>query len=261
MRISIFNLNNKTSYKDEYIKIIKVLNSKCITFKNKNYNYFDYINTYLFNNWKYRNTFLDLYEYLEFIGVNINSSKINLDSFINFIEFILNIQLLLESIKYYNENTIINTKAKSILFHNIPLILEELEFQAYDLDDRVVIYKKDIIYTDLLEEINDDIKELLLSYNNVNNNGIKTKRLILNKIYNYICLDINKYKSYNTSVFTSCKTIVTKMGVVGEIDKKYIKLSNYKLRKYYDNCFKMMCYLINSEFIYKIKDDIKKVIK
>ena len=112
MRISIFNLNNKTNYKIEYQRIIKVLNSKCITFKNKSYNYFDYINTYLFNNWKYRNTFLDLYEYLEFIGVNINSSKINLDSFINFIEFILNIQLLLESIKYYNENTIINTKAK-----------------------------------------------------------------------------------------------------------------------------------------------------
>ena len=260
MRTSIFNLNNKTNYKNEYIKIIKVLNSKCITFKNKTYTYFDFINNYLFNNWKYRNTFLDLYEYLEFIGVNINSTKINLDGFINFIEFLLNIQLLFESIKYYNENVIINTKAKSILFHNIPLILDNLEFQAYDLDDKVVIYKKDIIYNDLLDEINDDIKELLLSYNNVNNNGIKTKRLILNKIYNYISLDVDKYKSYNTSIFNSCKTIITKMGVLGEIDKKYIRLSNYKLKKYYDNCFKMMCYLINSNFIYKIKNEIKKVI-
>ena len=75
MRISIFNLSNKTSYKEEYIKIHKVLNSKCINFKNKKYTYFEFTNEYLFNNWKYRETFLDLSEYLEFIGVKINSKK------------------------------------------------------------------------------------------------------------------------------------------------------------------------------------------
>ena len=88
MRISIFNMNNKLNIKDEYIKIIKVLNSKCITFNNKTYSYFDYINTYLFNNWKYRETYLDCDEYLEHIGVNINSKKITEDAFINLIEFI-----------------------------------------------------------------------------------------------------------------------------------------------------------------------------
>ena len=116
MRISIFNLNNKTNYKTEYIRIIKVLNSKCLTFKSNNYNYFEFVNTYLFNNWKYRKTYLELYEYLEFIGVNPNSHKINEESFINFIEFILNMQLLLESIKYYNDNITFTLKARSILF-------------------------------------------------------------------------------------------------------------------------------------------------
>jgi len=76
MRISIFNLENKSSYKDEYIKMMKVLNSKCITFNKKNYSYFEYVNTYLFNNWKYRGTYLDCYSYLDFIGVNVNSRKI-----------------------------------------------------------------------------------------------------------------------------------------------------------------------------------------
>ena len=41
MRISIFNLNNNDTYKDEYIKIIKVLNSKCITMQRKTYSYFE----------------------------------------------------------------------------------------------------------------------------------------------------------------------------------------------------------------------------
>ena len=257
MRISIFNLSNNDTYKDEYIKIIKVLNSKCITIQKKTYSYFDYINTYLFNNWKYRNTYIDCYEYLKFIGVNVNSKKISLDAFINLIEFILNIQILIESNKYYNDNTIYNVPAKSIIFHNIPLILDKLNYQAYDLDDKVMIFKKDIDYEDLFSIVPDDINELILSYSNINNNGIKTKRIILNKLYNYLLSDVEKYKSYNSSIFSSIKLVINKMGVVGDIDKKYQNLSNYKLRKYYDYCFNMMTYLLRTEAINKYKEELK----
>ena len=44
MRISIFNLSDKSNYKVEYNKMIKVLNSKCITYKTKHYTYFEFIN-------------------------------------------------------------------------------------------------------------------------------------------------------------------------------------------------------------------------
>ena len=261
MRISIFNMNNKLNIKDEYIKIIKVLNSKCITFNNKTYSYFDYINTYLFNNWKYRETYLDCYEYLEHIGVNINSKKITEDAFINLIEFILNIQLLIESNKYYNNNTKLSSTCNSILFHNIPIILDDLDYQAYDIDDKVMIFKKDILYEDILEIVPDNINELLLSYNDIKNNGIKTKRIIINKIYNYIEKDIDKYKTYNNSILSSIKLIVTKMGIIGNIDKKYESLSNYKLKKYYDYCYSMMTYLIKTELILRYKDEIKNLAK
>ena len=257
MRMSIFNLNNNDTFKDEYLKIIKVLNSKCITIQKKTYSYFDYINTYLFNNWKYRNTYIDCYEYLKFIGVNVNSKKISLDAFINLIEFILNIQILIESNKYYNDNTIYSVPAKSIIFHNIPLILDKLNYQAYDLDDKVMIFKKDIDYEDLFSIVPDDINELILSYSNINNNGIKTKRIILNKLYNYLLSDIEKYKSYNSSIFSSIKLVINKMGVIGDIDKKYQNLSNYKLRKYYDYCFNMMTYLLRTETINKYKEELK----
>ena len=257
MRMSIFNLNNNDTYKDEYIKIIKVLNSKCITIQKKTYSYFDYINTYLFNNWKYRNTYIDCYEYLKFIGVNVNSKKISLDGFINLIEFILNIQILIESNKYYNDNTTYSVPAKSIIFHNIPLILDKLNYQAYDLDDKVMIFKKDIDYEDLFNIVPDDINELILSYSNINNNGIKTKRIILNKLYNYLLVDYEKYKSYNSSIFSSIKLVINKMGVIGDIDKKYQNLSNYKLRKYYDYCFNMITYLLRTETINKYKEELK----
>lgn len=257
MRISIFNRSNTSSYKDEYIKMIKVLNSKCIVFDKKSYSYFEYINTHLFNNWKFRGTYLDLYEYLNSIGVNINSRKITEDDFISFLEFILNIQLLIESIKYYYDNTKYTVQVKSVLFHNIPLILESLGYQAYNLEDRVLIAPIGINYDDLGDILPNDVYELLISYKSINNNGIKIKRIILNKIYNYMLLDIDKYKSYNSTMFSSIKLVCTKMGVITDIDNKYKDLSNYKLRKYYDNCFNIMTYLIRTETILKYRDEIR----
>ena len=259
MRKSIFQLNNHSSYKEEYKKIIKVLNNKCIIYEKKNYNYFDFINTYLFHHWKYRETYLDCYEYLNFIGVNVKNNKINEDSFINFIEFLLNIQLLLESEKKIHDNVRFTNEGYSILFHNIPVLLERYGYEAYDIDDKVLVFKKSIEYDDLLDIVPSDLTELLLSYNHSKNNGIRMKRIILQKLYEYLIKDIEKYKSYNSTIYQCIKTVIAKMGVIGNIDKKYQSLTNYKLRKYYDECYSLICYLIQMENINKYKEEIKNL--
>ncbi len=259
MRVSIFNRDNSQGYKDEYIKIIKELKNNCISFNNKKYSYFEYVNTHIFHNWKFRGTYLDCYSYLESLGININSKKITLDAFLNFLEFILNIQFLMEKIKYYYENTKFSILSKSIISHNIPLILESLGYQAYDLEDRIIIAEKDIDYSDLENMLPNDIYELALSYKSINNNGIKIKRIILDKIYAFILKDSEKYKSYNTSLYNCIKTVITKMGVCSDISKKYQGLSNYMLKKYYDECFDMMIYLIKTDKITKYRDEIKSI--
>ena len=258
MRIPIFNLDNNTNYKKEYLKMIKILNSKCITFDKKDYTYFDYINNHIFHNWKYRKTYLDCFEYLDSIGINIKNKKVNKDSFLNLLEFILNMQLIIDNIKYYQDKTKISIKGKSIINHNIPIILDELGYQAYRLEDRIIILEKDINYEDIESLLPNDILELLYSYKNINNNSIKMKRLILNKIYNYLEDNIDKYKTLNNQIYNTIKLIVTKMGISKEIDKKYQDLSNYKLKKYYDYCFQMICYLVKTENINKYKEEIKK---
>ena len=256
MRISIFNLNNKNTYKDEYYKIMKILNTKCVLYEKETYNYFEFINTHLFHHWKYRKTYLDCFSYMEFIGISPNSKKITEESFLNFLEFLLNIQLLLESIKKY-KSVVFTDKANSILFHNIPLIIENMGYQALTIDDKVYVLKQDITYDELLDLVPNDLYDLIVSYNLIENNGIKMKRLILNKMYNIMLQDLDKYKSYNNSIFISIKTVITKMGVIGDIDKKYQSLSTYKLRKYYDYCFQMMVYLIKTELIIKYRNVIK----
>ena len=257
MRKTIFNLDNKINIKDEYIKIIKVLNSKCVLYTNKSYTYFDFINHYIFNNWEYRSTFIDVYEYLNYLGVNIKSKKININSFLNLLEFILNIELFIDNNKYYSDNVVISTSCRSILQHNIYIILEGLDYEAYKLDDKVIIYKKNLDFDSLLDVLPNDLYELLLSYNDINNNGIKIKRIILYKIYQYIQTEYDKYKSYNSTILTSIKFIVTKLGIIGDIDKSYKDLSLYKLKKYYDYAFTMMVYLIRSEIVLKYRDEVR----
>ncbi len=45
MRKTIFNLEDKINIKDEYLKILKVLNTKCVIYNKKNYSYFDFVIT------------------------------------------------------------------------------------------------------------------------------------------------------------------------------------------------------------------------
>ena len=259
MRISIFNKSNINSYKNEYLKIIKVLNSKCISINKKNYSYFEYINNFLFNSWPYRGTYLDVYDYLESIGVSLTNKKITLDNLLNLIEFLINMQLLIESSKYYSKNTTYSIRCNSILFHNLPLLLEIYNYQAYNIDNKIYVYKKDIEYEDLLETLPDNINELILTYNSINNNGIKMKRLILEKIYYYLEKH-EEYKKLNTTIYNTIKLVITKMGVIGEIDKKYQNLSNYKLKKYYNYSFDLIIYLMKTKSINKYREEIRSIV-
>ena len=61
-----------------------------------------------------------------------------------------------------------------------------------------------------------EYKELLLAYKNIHNTGIKMKRLILHKIYERFIKDSEKYKNYNSPIYTSIKIVILKMGVIGE---------------------------------------------
>ena len=154
----------------------------------------------------------------------------------------------------------------------VPTVSDFKEFDYWYLNDENTPYdfntvitksfnlhakEKDATYDDLSLLVPKEIEELLISYKSRNNSGIKMKRIILEKLYQFLLSDIDKYKSYNSSLFSSIKTVITKMGVSQEIDKKYQNLTNYKLRKYYDNCYQMILYLIKTEEVLKAKEELK----
>ena len=47
------------------------------------------------------------------------------------------------------------------------------------------------------------------------------------------------------------------MGIIGKTDKKYKNFSNITLKKYYDDTFLMITYLIETDNIIAKKDEIK----
>ena len=103
----------------------------------------------------------------------------------------------------------------------------------------------------------DSINELIISYKSINNNGIKMKRIILEKLYYYLEENKDKYRKSNSNIYSTIKIVITKMGVINGIHKSYHGLSNYKLKKYYDYCFELMIYLMNTEVIMKYRDEIR----
>ena len=64
-------------------------------------------------------------------------------------------------------------------------------------------------------------------------------------------------KPFKEAIQNGAEAIMVGHILAKDIDKKYSDLSNYKLRKYYDNCFCMMSYLIRTENIIKARDEIR----
>ena len=87
------------------------------------------------------------------------------------------------------------------------------------------------------------------------------KKLILEKIYYLLEKKEEEYKKYNPTIYNTIKLVVTKMGIIGSIDKKYENISSYKLKKYYDYSLELILYLLQTKNILKYKDEIRNYAK
>ena len=225
-----------------------------------------FLNRYVFNYWEYRDTYTELEDYLEFIGINesmLNGyCKIGEETFLNFLELLINLMQTMD--KNINTNNIDfkNLKVKSILPHNIPLILEKMNYEVYDDIDKKCIRKRDSDVDSILDLVPEDISLLLLSYNDIRNNNIDSKKTILKKIDLYIDSNKQKYKSIGKELLDSIDTIVNKMGINHKPDESpYNKLTETELCVWYDKCFKMMIHLIRTEEIIEIKKERNNLVK
>lgn len=266
MRNSIFEIENRLDIKLEFSKFIETLSEPKTIYRDYQFiSLFDFFDNYIFNLWRYRDTFIDLKSYLEHIGINdsILSGYKEIDeiTFLNFLELLENLMLTAERQIGIDNIKFQNLKVKNIIKHNIPIILEKMNYEKYQDGDKICIRKRDADVDSILEIVPADISQLLLSYNDIRNNNIESKKAILKKLDLFIEENKAIYKSLNSSTYDSIQTIVNKMGINHPIlEEPYISLNSKTLIEWYDKCFKLILHLIRCDDINRINKERNQLI-
>lgn len=266
---SIFELENRLDINKEFEKIIQFLyqdEKAALYAEDKNHvraysNLIEAIDKMIFLKWKYRDTFIDVDEYLEHIGVDYEKTLIygveliDKTTFLYFLEFLANMWVLIKK-----EDSIELSQRAIATMENIPKILEKMNYKLKELVDKVIIVKRDSDVDSILTVVSEDIADILLEYNDFRiKNNIEEKKKILKKIDLYIEKNI-KIKSFDKGLDDSIGTIVNKMGINHPIQEEFKTLTVTELTEWYDKCFLMMIHAIRTVEINKIKDERKKII-
>lgn len=268
MRKTIFEIENRLDIQKEFLKFVETFSEENgIFYDHYTMSFFRFLNVYIFNNWKYRDTYTDFYDYLEHIGISEyhldGRVEISEERFLNFLELILNLyeKVVLNEMDY-NDIDFVNEKLRNIIPHNIPIILEKLNYIAEDKGDHIILVKRDADVDSILEIVPENISDLLLEYNDIRNNNIETKRNILKQLDLYIEEDKKKYKNIGAETYNSIQTIVNKMGVNHPIkEEPYSSFDETTLIKWYDKCFKLMIHLIRMKDIIEINKERNSLVK
>lgn len=262
MRKSIFEIENRINITDEYERLINGLFEQDSLIYNSYYmNLYDFINDEVFPQWKYRGTFTNIYEFLENLGINIeNACDIDEESFLNFLEFLLNIWNIAKQTIDFNRIKKIKRIQFNIIDHNIPIILEKMNYKSVFIDDKIIIIKRDADVDSILNNVPENISLLLLEYNDIRNHKIGDKKLIIKELDLYIEKDKKRLKSLDSGLYDSIQTIVNEMGINHPISDKFSDLTEENLINWYDKCFKMIIHLLRYKEINKYKEERKKLV-
>lgn len=265
MRKSIFEIENRVNIETEFRKFLQCLYEEdSIIYKSRFMNLWEFLDEYVFNLWKYRDTFIDLESYLKCIGISkkmlLYAYEIDEFSFLNFLELMLNLKFVIDSSFAFN-SICKSVRVKEIIDHNIPLILEKMNYTFVQKEDKIIITKRDSDVDSILEFVPENIQTLLLDYNDIRNSNIESKRTILKKIDLFIEERKSFYKQINSVTYDTIQIIVNNMGINHPVkEQKYVNMSDEELIIWYDKCFKLMIHLIRAEEISKINDERKMIV-
>ena len=266
---SIFDLENRLDINNEFERFVRELyeDRNAALYAEDEYHQKEYstlievIDKKIFLKWKYRDTFIDVDEYLEHIGVDYEKTliygvePIDKTTFLYFLEFLANMWVLIKK-----EDSIELSQRAIATMENIPKILEKMNYKLKELEDKVIIAKRDSDVDSILTVVSEDIADILLEYNDFRiKNNIEEKKKLLKKIDLYIEKNI-KIKSFDKGLDDSIGTIVNKMGINHPIEEEFKTLTVAELTEWYDKCFLMMIHAIRTVEINKIKDERKKLI-
>ena len=255
MNKSIFDYEVRINIGEELDNLNKVLFLANSIWRDHYFNLYEFINNIIFPEWKYKGIFVDFEDYLDRMNINIeylyNNSEVDL---LSVLEVLIN---LWPSICDYVKRENINPKIIGYFESTIPIILEKLNYQIRTDGDKERIIKRDADVDSIIDCV-PKIANLLLDYNDIRNNNIKSKKNILKGIDLYIEENNKLYKSINNQTYESIQRIVNELGVNHPIHKEYENMPEQEICEWYDKCFKAMIHLIRCNEINDFNDARKK---
>lgn len=272
---SIFELENRLDINKEFNKIIDELyfDENAALYSESSYHSRQYtslivaIDKMCFFKWKYRDTFMDVEEFIDSIGIDPErvllrgTYYISREKFLFFLEFLINMYPLikLEEIEL--------SKRAIAIFENIPRILEKMNYKLEELEDKIIITKRDANVDTVLTNVPINIAHLLLEYNDFKiSNDIKEKKAILKAIDLYLDNDDKKIKkqirSIDKELVDTFETILNNMGINHDNnDEKYKSMTDEEKIKWYDKCFLLIIHGIRAITVNEIKNERKEFVK
>ena len=212
-------------------------------------------------NWKYRGTSTSTLEI--FRKLHLNASTTEEDAFndiLKLIQLALNIKLFLE--RYYEEMD------EFILFKNIEVILNKLNFESYVEEDRVMLIPKNTEVLTSIEGMDKSLKGLLVEYLNFEiKDDIKSKKRILTDISFKIEPKRKDYNKINKNLTDNLFHLFNKVNIRHnnkEGDKKnevVAAMTDSEIIYWYDKTYEMIIYLLNQDKNNKNMKEVNELIR
>lgn len=273
---SIFDLENRLDITNEYEKLIYAFyeDDNAVVYEEDAYtprtyaSLMEVIDKRVFLKWKYRDTFLNVEEYLEHIGIDYEqvltygNHHIERQNFLYFLEFIANMTWLFN----LEPKIELSNKAKAYI-ENIPRILEKMNYTLKELDDKVIITKRNSDVDTILTKVPDNIAHLLLEYNDFRiSDDIKAKKAILKAIDLYLDKDNKKIKKQirgiDNALVDTFETILNNMGINHQNENEvFTSISDEEKNEWYDKCFLLMIHGIRAIDVNEIKKERAELVK
>ena len=261
---SIFEIENRLDIQKEFRKFIKVFhNIDGVIDKDsyENVTVMEYFDRNIFKKCEFRDTILTIEEYLDFIGITYNvilgKEQITEEKFLRYVEFVLN--MLFKAGNYFFSK--IKSEIIEATLKNLIIIIEKMNYKFVELEDRVILSKRNADLDSVLKYVPKEISQVLLEYNDFRiENDLEYKKKLLKEIDLYLEKNIN-VRAYDKELSDTIGMIVNKMGVNHPINEEpFMSFSEDELLEWYDKCYLLMIHAIRWNEIKQVKDERKKII-
>lgn len=255
------NISEESEIKSEYWRVQELFSLKEIWINGEKSTIQNYIDKNEFLNWKYRKTCLNIEDMAETYNLPFDWDEVTLEDFFLYLEFVLNLILLIKNKRWKEMQQTIN-----LLENNITLFLDKYNHKIFQTSDKIIIIPKSEIVSELAI-LNEDIAPNIIEYQSISIKGnVKHKReLILGIAQKYEGIENKLKKEGHITLVNNIGCLLNNLHLrhnnkIGKKANDIVKdIPDDELEKWYDKTYDMLLLSIMTENCIKYKQDIDEL--